>query len=108
VCITDAEGNKQSILDGCGGGLKDIVSFALRVAIWSLDSESSPVILLDEPFKFVSAGHRNQGAELLHTLSRKLGIQFVVVSHVAEIVNNADTAYLVSKGADGKAVAKIV
>lgn len=106
VFVTDKEGNKQAILDGCGGGIKDIISFALRVAVWSLDSGAAPVIMLDEPFKFLSEGHRNQGAELLHTLSRKLGIQFIVVSHVTEIVNRADSVYMVTKGADERSVAR--
>lgn len=99
--ISDAEGNKQSVLFGNGGGLKDVVSFALRVAVWSLDDGASDVIVLDEPMKFMSAGCRNQGAELLDVLSRDLGVQFIVVSHVPEIIENASRAYIVVQGADG-------
>lgn len=108
IYVTDEEGNRQAILDGCGGGLKDVISFALRVAVWSLDKDSAPVIMLDEPFKFMSEGHRNQGAELLHTLSHNLGVQFVVVSHVPEIVNNADRIYSVTKNSESRSVTKIV
>ena len=101
MCVTDLQGNKQSILDGCGGGLKDIVSFALRVAVWSLDKEAASVLILDEPFKFLSRGMRDAGAKLLGVLSHDLGIQFLVVSHVDEIVENADTVYTMKKGPDG-------
>jgi len=101
VYIIDEEGGKQTIIDGCGGGVKDIIAFALRIAIWALDNSSSPVIFLDEPMKFVSEGLRQQSANLLHVLSKKLGIQFVVVSHVAEIVNSGDTIYIVNKNTKG-------
>jgi len=101
MCVTDLKGNRQSILDGCGGGLKDIISFALRVAVWSLDRDVASVLVLDEPFKFLSRGMRDSGAKLLGVLSHDLGIQFLVVSHVDEIVDNSDTVYVLRKGADG-------
>lgn len=108
IYIKDQQGSKQNILDGCGGGVKDIISFALRVALWSLDQLSSPVIILDEPFKYVSEGMRYQGANLLQVISKKLGIQFIVVSHVQEIIDCADTTYSVQKNSNGVSVTKII
>lgn len=99
--LTDEKGAKQSILDGSGGGLKDIVSYALRIAIWSLDKTASPVILLDEPFKFLSAAHREQGAHMLKALADDLGLQFIVVSHVPEIIEVSDSVFKIVKGQDG-------
>lgn len=106
--VTDPGGNRQSILDGSGGGLKDIVSFLLRVSIWSMDRGTSDVILLDEPMKFMSAGHREEGASLLEVLSGDLGVQFLVVSHVQEIIDGADVVYKVTKNQDGMSSAKKV
>lgn len=105
--VCDRNGNKQSILFGSGGGLKDMVSFALRVAVWSLDKAAARVILLDEPMKFVSSGMRRRGAELLRVLSRDLGAQFVVVSHVPEIIDAGTSVYRVSLE-NGVSVARAV
>lgn len=108
LLCTDSIGNKQDILTGCGGGLKQIISFALRVAVWSLDKEASPVILLDEPMTFVSEGMRQMGADLITTLSRDLGIQFVVVSHEQEILNAGTRTYKVVQDSKGVSHAKLI
>lgn len=108
LLCTDAAGNKQDILTGCGGGLKQIISFALRVAVWSLDKEASPVILLDEPMTFVSEGMRQMGADLITTLSRDLGIQFIVVSHEQEILNAGTRTYKVAQDSKGVSHAKLI
>jgi len=107
IC-TDADGNRQDILTGCGGGLKQIVSFALRVAVWSLDKEASPVILLDEPMTFVSEGMRQMGADLLTTLSEDLGIHFIVVSHTQEVIAAGTCIYKVTQDSKGVSHAKLI
>lgn len=108
LLCTDTYGNKQDILTGCGGGLKQIISFALRVAVWSLDKDASPVILLDEPMTFVSEGMRQMGADLITTLSKDLGIQFLVVSHEQEILNSGTRTYKVSQDSHGVSHAKLI
>lgn len=97
LLMTDKDGNEQDIIYGQGGGLKDIVSFALRIALWTMGKTSS-VILLDEPFKFLSEGHKEQGAELLKKLSADMGIQFIVVSHEEAIINAGDSVNVISEG----------
>ena len=108
LLCTDAYGNKQDILTGCGGGLKQIISFALRVAVWSLDKEASPVILLDEPMTFVSEGMRQLGADLITTLSKDLGIQFIVVSHTQEVIAAGTCIYKVKQDKEGVSQAKLI
>jgi DNA repair exonuclease SbcCD ATPase subunit len=108
LLCTDAYGNKQDILTGCGGGLKQIISFALRVAVWSLDKKASPVILLDEPMTFVSEGMRQLGADLITTLSKDLGIQFIVVSHTQEVIAAGTCIYKVKQDKEGVSQAKLI
>lgn len=79
-----------------GGGLRDIISFALRLAVQSLGT-SDKVLILDEPMKFLSADMRDTGAQLLRELSQRLGMQVICVTHLPEIVSVADKAFVVTK-----------
>ena len=79
-----------------GGGLIDLLTFCLRVAIYTISNTDS-VILLDEPFKYVSKGLRDKTAELLHTLSERLNLQFIEVTHVDELIEYSDKQFVVKK-----------
>lgn len=94
--------NGQSIND-YGGGLRDIISFALRLAVLSLGT-SDRVLVLDEPMKFLSQDMRETGAQLLVELSHKLGMQIICVTHLPEIVSVADKVFVVTKTGDKSAV----
>lgn len=68
-----------------GGGVVDVAAFALRLACLMLSRPSlSKVLVLDEPWKFVSRDYRPRMRRLVEQLSGDLGIQFVVVSHDPE------------------------
>jgi len=77
-----------------GGGIVDVVSFCLRVVVWSMmKSRTQPVMVLDEPFRCVSSGHVDAAAALLKKISLKMGIQFVVVTHNPALANAADKTF---------------
>lgn len=63
-----------------GGGVIDLLSFCLRIAIWSLNPNRN-LILLDEPFKFLSKDKQQLIPLLLQKLNEKLKLQFVIVTH---------------------------
>ncbi len=69
-----------------GGGVVDVASFALRLASLML---ARPIprrlIVLDEPFKFLSEGHRGRIREMLLGLADQMKMQFVMVTHVREL-----------------------
>lgn len=69
-----------------GGGVIDIASFALRVAALLL-SKPTPrmVLILDEPFRFVSAEYRDRVRLLIEKLATEMGIQFIIVTHMEEL-----------------------
>ena len=71
----------------CGGGVLDVVSFALRLVCLVLSTPKlRKLMVMDESFKHLSSNYRERVGELLITLSRELGIQFVLATHARELV----------------------
>ena len=89
VCYFVRDGNRDRPMDATGGGATDIGGLALRVTMWSL-GKTSPVIILDEPVKFVSRDLQKRAGLMIQELSKMLGLQFIIVSHIPEIVEGAD------------------
>lgn len=74
-----------------GGGVLDVISLALRVALLELSSPRiEGPLLLDESFKHLSVGYIPKAANFLKTLSAKLGRQIILVSHREELIESAD------------------
>jgi DNA repair exonuclease SbcCD ATPase subunit len=78
-----------------GGGVVDVASIALRIALWSLSNRSNTIIL-DEPGKFISKNYINRVSEMLKMLSEKLKIQLIVVTHIPELKEKADKIFNIS------------
>lgn len=91
----------SDILDWSGGGIADVVSFALRMALWSLRESRSSVIVLDEPFKNVSRDAQAKASSLIKYMAEQLGVQFIVVSHEEELIAHADKVFRVTQ-VDGR------
>jgi DNA repair exonuclease SbcCD ATPase subunit len=78
-------------LTSSGGGAVDIAAFALRVASWSMQTpKSRPVLILDEPCRFLSAGLLPKASEMLKEISERLGLQIIMVTHSEELMDSAD------------------
>jgi len=56
------------------------------------------VIVLDEPFRFLSKDLQPKAGIMLSQLSENLGIQFIMVTHNEAFVEQADTVIEVSQG----------
>jgi len=90
-----SEGNK--IYDDpeydVGGGILDIISFAFRIVLWSLQTpRSRNVIVLDEPMK--NMGKLIQlGGRVLKEISHKLGLQLIIVTHDEELIEIGDKVF---------------
>ena len=85
-------------INSVGGGVIDIASFAARVAFIFL-SDARRVLIADEPFKAVSADLRDKIPEMLKLLSDKLDMQFIIVSHLPELISGADKVIEIKEGA---------
>ena len=96
IYLLDDDGNRVNPLDDNGGGLSDIVSFSLRMASWAISSTDN-LIVLDEPFKFLSKELRPLAGNLLKELSNKLNLQILMVTHDEEMIDIADKIFVVKK-----------
>lgn len=78
--------------DSNGGGVADIISFALRIALLII-SKNRKVLILDEPMKAVSLDLRDAAYTLMQKLSHELNIQIICVTHEEELISKADISY---------------
>lgn len=102
------DGNEMSIMDSNGGGLIDIVALALRILILvSAKPKRNRILFLDESLKHLSPDHRVKAANLLKSLSKQLGIQFFLVTHMQELLEASDSAYELIKTNDGVTARRI-
>lgn len=73
-------------LEGAGGGVVDIAAFAARLASLVLSRpKRRAVLILDEPFRFVSAEYRPRVRMLLEQLARDMNMQFILVTHIEDL-----------------------
>lgn len=88
-------------MNASGGGVVDLTSFALRIACYALENGTDNVIILDEPFRFLSRDLQNRAGEILKILSKRMNLQIIMVSHIGEIINIADKVFEVKKDVNG-------
>ncbi|MDD4931828.1 MAG: hypothetical protein PHG66_06835 [Candidatus Colwellbacteria bacterium] len=82
--------------DDYGGGLVDVISFALRIVMWSLENpKSRNVIILDEPMKNMGSLIL-LGGQMLSEIAHKLGLQLIIITHDQELIDIADRSYHVT------------
>jgi DNA repair exonuclease SbcCD ATPase subunit len=87
-------------LSSSGGGVSDVCSFALRIAVWSL-GETVPVMIFDEPFRNLSKDLQSKASEMLKQLSQRLKIQMIMSTHEDSMVDVADRLFKVKLVRDG-------
>ena len=82
--------------DAKGGGVTDVVSLALRLALLEL-SRPRPggPVLLDEPGKMISKEYLPNVAEFLKQYAAKTGRQIIMVTHHDVLTDVADVGYKV-------------
>jgi ABC-type uncharacterized transport system YnjBCD ATPase subunit len=69
-------------LTASGGGMVDVAAFALRVSCLALHRPRlSRVVVLDEPFRFVSAEYQDNVRKMLEQLTKDMGMQMILVTH---------------------------
>jgi len=76
-----------------GLGAADIAAFALRCAAWSMDKRYRNTLILDEPFKHLSANHHEKTGKMVKILSEKLGLQIIMISHSRKAAEHADRVF---------------
>lgn len=90
------DGLKLSPMDAKGGGLVDVISVALRLAILELyEPKIEGPVLLDEPGKMVSAEYVENFVYFLREYCHKTGRQFIVVTHNNQLAAAGDRTFRV-------------
>ena len=88
-------------MNASGGGVVDLTCFALRIACYALEQGTDNVIILDEPFRFLSRDLQQRAGEILKVLSNRMQLQIIMVSHIGEIIDVADKVFEVKKDKQG-------
>ena len=89
---------ETSVEDSHGGGLVDVVSLALRLALLQLSRpKPAPLVILDEPGKHVSAEYAPNVAFFLKQFGEQTGHQVIMVTHNDTLAEMADVATQVDK-----------
>ncbi|WP_368504112.1 ATP-binding protein [Alkalihalophilus sp. As8PL] len=97
--VSDYEGIKVKTKpqDSRGGGVVDIVTLALRVALMeTIQPKVEGPLLLDEPGKHVSGEYIHYLYEFLKSLSTMFGRQIIMITHNHHLAESGDIAYQVS------------
>lgn len=92
-------------LTASGGGPVDVASFALRVALWSLRRpRTRAVLVLDEPFRFLSRDLQPKASLMLSEISKRLGLQIIMISHSPDLIESADKVFEVTMRRKGRSL----
>ena len=74
--------------DSLGGGVVDVASFGLRVVSLLLHRPPLPrLLLLDEPFRFVSQQYQENVRLLLEQIAEEFDIQIIMITHNPNLVS---------------------
>jgi DNA repair exonuclease SbcCD ATPase subunit len=79
-----------------GGGVCDILSFSLRIALLII-SKNQKVLILDEPLKFISKDVKEDAIEIIKRINADLGIQIICITHDEELIDISDKVFKVSQ-----------
>lgn len=84
-------------MEASGGGAVDVAAFSLRIASWTMEHpRTRPVIVLDEPLRFLSEDLQHRASDMIKELSKKLGIQFIIITHEQGLTTTADRIFRVT------------
>lgn len=90
----ERDGERIDPISASGGGAVDVASFALRIAAWSMQRpRSRPVIILDEPMRFLSVDLQERASAMIKEISDKLGLQFIIITHESTLAAEADKVF---------------
>lgn len=94
--VVTENGKEFNIKDDQGGGMIDIISFALRIIMWHIkEPRSRNVLILDEPFKWTGL-YIEEAGQMLRYLAKKLNMQIILVTHDEKLMGICDKIYYIS------------
>jgi DNA repair exonuclease SbcCD ATPase subunit len=94
--FVDNQGNELDPMEGCGYGCADVACFALRVVEMTMNGTMKS-LWLDEPFRNVSALYRPRLVAMMKHVSKELGVQIVMATHMKELILGADKHFIIGE-----------
>jgi hypothetical protein len=97
----ERDGKKYSrVIGAVGGGVIDVIAFALQAALWKMKvNKSRNTILLDEPFHNLRGKKEQERLWMVLTeLSEKFGLQFIVITPKNFEVENGKIFHVEKRG----------
>lgn len=91
-------GQSYDVINSFGGGICDIISLSLRVALlvkWQ--PQMSRILILDETAKHVAVKDQELLAEFVRRVSEALNVQFVWISHSSVLQQAAHRTFEITK-----------
>jgi DNA repair exonuclease SbcCD ATPase subunit len=81
--------------DAMGGGMLDVIGFALRITLWSMQNpRSDNIFFMDEPFRFAGKLSARVGL-MLRRLAKKLNFQVLLVTHDDSLIDICDKVWAI-------------
>ncbi len=94
--------------DSKGGGVLDIISICLRISYLRIfKGKLEQVLILDEPFKNIDSTRRELAINWLKNISNEMEIQFIIVTHIEQLIDSADKSFLFELRGDNTIVREI-
>lgn len=95
--LFERNGSYLKPINASGGGTVDVAAFALRIAFWMMARpRTQNVIILDEPMRFLSDEYIEPASMMIKEVSKKLGIQFIIITHEPVLSTYADKVFKVN------------
>ena len=91
------DGRETNPIYSDGYGVCDVISIALRISYWKLQNNSRNVIIWDEPLRFLSKDLHDSISVMIKEISRKLNLQFIIITHNPSLINHADKVFRIER-----------
>ena len=103
------DGNEEDIMEGQGGGYIAVIAFLMRIVLtMAAEPRMRRIIIMDEPFAWVSQEFRTSLGEMLEAVRARLDFQYIMVTHdLHEYAAFADVVYRLELR-DGESVATLI
>lgn len=96
IILKDEEGNDISVKDGCGMGIRTIISSILQ--IYYLNSKDSHILFIDEKYSYLSEAYLPRFFEFINKMCEKSGFTLVLITHDPRLFEYANTKIRVVNG----------
>lgn len=98
LIVSDYEGKLVEVEpeQARGGGIVDVVSITLRIALAELFNVKGPMIM-DEPAKHLSSEYVQNFAVFLRQISEQFNRQIIMITHNTILAECGDLSYMVSQ-----------